>query len=289
MDACLDLLESEKLNIEMRDPTEGFLVVVASPGYQNIVDGNPKVSKEWTSWVHKQIRTRGAQAQNILPVVLPGGSPEHIPKALRGKRVSYFTVTDFSLAGSAELLFLLFGNKAASAGLVSRLRAFTYLLASGIKRIVTLANEFTERVSNWFVWAVGGGILPLLCIWILNIKKESDLQELLGSGELFIVSAVLVAATYGELLRERKIRSGEAEKNGNADAHDAAPSDNAKKFTWPSQLSKFACFASALGAVAGYGGVIANGPRATMYLSIVVFFLTLVTGAAIMNGIEKKR
>jgi hypothetical protein len=215
--------------------------------------------------------------------------------------VKYFTITDFSVSGSADLLWLLPPLHARTgsaqrvaprllrwANAAQKLWNLARAGSGGLRRAARLGNEFVERISNWFVWAVGGGVIPLLCIWLLNIKKESSLQALLGNGELFIVSAVLVAATYGELLRERKARSGEAVQYGEDRAPDA-PDDNKKRFTWPSQVSRFACFASGLGAIAGYGGVVVNGPRVTMYLSIAVFLLTLVTGASIMNGIEKDR
>src|SRR3569833_2514371 len=248
-----------------------------------------------------------AGLDRILPVVLPGISSKDVPPFLL--IADYYTITDFSLSGSESLLRVLTGQPAeitpplgAAPTLeprpserngrrrLAKIRkglaaawSLTCWAARAFRRAITAINRFIERISNWFFWAVGGGILPLLCTWALNVKEESNLEELLGSGELFIVSAVLVAATYGELLREGK-RSKEASK---IDGPKPAIKEVGWKAAWPSQGRKFACFASAVGAIAGYGGVSTNGAQVTTYLSISVFAFTLVTGAAVMNGIER--
>lgn len=303
VDAHLDSFQLESLDIAVRVQMEDYLIVVASPEYRSIVDGDLAIAKQWRDWIEMQIRARRRKAPSVLSVILPGGSADDVPRVLRSKAVECLTLSDFSVLGSAALLWLLPPLRAParstqnvtaqllawSASAARKLCHFVRVGAGNIRRAALLANDFVERISNWFVWAVGGGVVPLLYIWLLNVKKESSLQALLGNGELFIVSAVLVTATYGELLRERKARSGEAKQPKKDGARDAEPDDDKKRTTWPSQLNKFACLASGVGAIAGYGGVADNGPAATMYLSIAVFLLAVVTGALIMNGIEKDR
>jgi len=303
VDAHLDPFQVGNLDIAARVQAEDSLIIVASPEYRSIADGDLPVAEQWRDWVKKRIRAGRRQTPTILPVILPGRSADDIPMVLRSKKVECLTISDFSVRGSAALLGLLpplrprtrSGNGVAALLLgwakntAEKLWHFARVGAGNIRRAARLGNEFAERIGNWFVWAVCGGVAPLLYIWLHNIKEESSLQTLLGNGELFIVSAVLVAATFGELLRERKARSGEATQLKKDETLDEVPDDNKKRITWPSQLNKFACFAAGLGAIAGYGGVADNGPKATMYLSIAVFLLALVTGALIMNGIEKDR
>jgi hypothetical protein len=107
VDAHLDPFQVGDLDIAARVQAEDILIIVASPEYRSIADGDLAVAKQWREWVRKRTRLRRTQTSNTLPVILPGGSVDDIPKILRSKTFKRFIISDFSLSGSAALLLLL--------------------------------------------------------------------------------------------------------------------------------------------------------------------------------------
>jgi hypothetical protein len=100
----LDPFQAGNIDIEDRIRLEDVLVIVASPEYRLIADGDLVSAKEWRAWVSRQVHAHRRE-RGILPVILPGGSPDDIPGALRSKKIEHFAITDFTLLPGLQPCF----------------------------------------------------------------------------------------------------------------------------------------------------------------------------------------
>jgi hypothetical protein len=121
IDAKLDLPGSE----ERRDWAQWMdrqvrgadrILVIASPEYKIRAEGDAEPDEgrgvQWESWL---IRDRFYANQRtglrlVLPVVLPGCSADGIPSWLAPAAATYYTVTDYTVAGAEILLRALTGQ-----------------------------------------------------------------------------------------------------------------------------------------------------------------------------------
>ncbi|HEX5117824.1 MAG TPA: SEFIR domain-containing protein [Pseudonocardiaceae bacterium] len=90
-----------------------FIVVVASPVFRQVGDGNVGSDENrgaqseaslFRELLHSDRETWG---QKLLPVVLPGYTPDDIPLFLQPRTADHYSVTAFSTAGAVDLLRVL--------------------------------------------------------------------------------------------------------------------------------------------------------------------------------------
>lgn len=90
-----------------------FVIVIASPEYRAVGDGEISddrrlgVRSEYLRLADLLHRHRNEWTRRILPVVLPGRSPEEIPLGFLPGIGDYYRLDDFSAAGVADLLRVL--------------------------------------------------------------------------------------------------------------------------------------------------------------------------------------
>lgn len=91
-----------------------YVLVIASPAYRDIggnrLPGHEHrgLRSEYLRLVDLQHEDRDKWTRKILPVVLPGRSPEEIPRSFRPFTTTYYEVTGFTDEGAADLLGVLF-------------------------------------------------------------------------------------------------------------------------------------------------------------------------------------
>lgn len=91
-----------------------YVLVIASPAYRdtgaNRLPGHKHrgLRSEYLRLVDLQHEDRDKWTRKILPVVLPGRSPEEIPRSFRPFTTTYYQVTSFTDEGAADLLGVLF-------------------------------------------------------------------------------------------------------------------------------------------------------------------------------------
>ena len=87
-----------------------YVLVIASPAYRDIGENTLPGHKhrglrsEYLRLVDLQHEDRDKWTRKILPVVLPGRSPEEIPRSFRPFTTTYYPVTSFTDEGAADLL-----------------------------------------------------------------------------------------------------------------------------------------------------------------------------------------
>jgi hypothetical protein len=93
-----------------------FIVIVASPVYRRVGDGDTashanRGAQSEASLLRELLHSdREAWVRKLLPVVLPGYSPDHIPLFLQPYTADHYLVTEFTEAGAVELLRVLTGQ-----------------------------------------------------------------------------------------------------------------------------------------------------------------------------------
>ncbi len=96
-----------------------YVIVVASPAYRAVGDGeltdstrHRGIRSEYSRLADLLHRQRDQWTKRLLPVVLPGRSPDEIPLAFLPAIADYYVVPDFTLDAAAELLKVLFTDLA---------------------------------------------------------------------------------------------------------------------------------------------------------------------------------
>ena len=91
-----------------------YVLVIASPAYRNAGNSEPRddnerrgVVSEYLRLVDLQHRRRSEWTRKILPVVLPGRSPEEIPLSFLPGIADYYDVSSITDEGAADLLNVL--------------------------------------------------------------------------------------------------------------------------------------------------------------------------------------
>lgn len=90
--------------------TADFVLVIASPGCKQVGDGdvdnlaNRGMQSEISLLMDRLHRDRDTWLGKLLPVVLPGRSPEEIPIFLLPTIADYYIVSEFTVAGAEDLL-----------------------------------------------------------------------------------------------------------------------------------------------------------------------------------------
>lgn len=101
--------------IEQLDKAD-FILVVASPEYRRRADGMapPDVGRgsQFEAAIIRDNLTRNLrrETERVLPVVLPGGSIEDIPRFLNAHSTTRYEIATFSTTGVAELLTAITGK-----------------------------------------------------------------------------------------------------------------------------------------------------------------------------------
>lgn len=86
------------------------VIVVASPEYKRRAEGDSGAGEgagvQWEARLLRKLvyEDPGAALDRIVPVVLPGGSPDDLPDWLGGSTHTHYTVEDFTAAGAEGLL-----------------------------------------------------------------------------------------------------------------------------------------------------------------------------------------
>ncbi|MGW3965489.1 toll/interleukin-1 receptor domain-containing protein [Amycolatopsis sp. NPDC005003] len=90
-----------------------YVIAVASPRYHVVADGyasagiNRGLQSEAALLREKLHSDRPAWTRKILPVVLPGRSPDEIPQFLQPQTADHYFVDSFTVAGCEDLLRVL--------------------------------------------------------------------------------------------------------------------------------------------------------------------------------------
>jgi len=91
----------------------GHVIVVASARYREVADGyasagaNRGLQSEAALLREKLHADRPAWTRKILPVVLPGHTPDEIPQFLQPQTADHYPVAEFTVAGCESLLRVL--------------------------------------------------------------------------------------------------------------------------------------------------------------------------------------
>jgi hypothetical protein len=118
IDADLDLVAAERAQHWATWMLRGIrdsrhVIVVASPAYKRRAEGDAGPGEgrgvQWEARLLQNLvyEDPGAALDRVVPVVLPGGSPDNLPVWLGGGSRSYYTVQEFTVAGAEPLLRLL--------------------------------------------------------------------------------------------------------------------------------------------------------------------------------------
>ncbi|WP_405537019.1 TIR domain-containing protein [Streptomyces sp. NBC_00075] len=93
-----------------------YVIVVASPEYRRRAEGDATAGEGMgVQWEARLLRSfvyedPDAALERIIPVVLPGGSPDDLPAWLGGRTHTQYSVEEFTVAGAERLLRLLTGQ-----------------------------------------------------------------------------------------------------------------------------------------------------------------------------------
>ncbi|MFD8005362.1 effector-associated domain 2-containing protein [Streptomyces mirabilis] len=92
------------------------VLVVASPEYRRRSEGDAPAGQglgvQWEARLLRDLvyEAPTASLNRIIPVVLPGGSADHLPAWLGGRAGTHYAVSDFTVPGAEQLLRLLTGQ-----------------------------------------------------------------------------------------------------------------------------------------------------------------------------------
>ncbi|WP_170990927.1 CHAT domain-containing protein [Herbidospora galbida] len=102
------------MSAQIRDAD--FVLVIASPEYRRAADGEtPPTERRGVRWEAREVkhqfnRQPDDAGRKFLSVVLPGGRIDDIPAFLTAESRTYYTVTEFTVAGAEGLLRYLLGQ-----------------------------------------------------------------------------------------------------------------------------------------------------------------------------------
>jgi hypothetical protein len=136
--------------------------------------------------------------------------------------------------------------------------------------------ETTKKVLHWLTFTVCFGLLPLFCAWAISEFRGTGrgLTDLLGKGELLMISAVIAGAAIGEVF------------SASRELGQKRPASIGKVFLY--YLGAVAIFSALIGNLIVFVALLPEVPEFTVSnWSIVLFLLTAASSCLIIGMVER--